>query len=796
MPLADFTTEVLADYKLALVSRRLSELGRKEVLRGKAKFGILGDGKEIPQIALSKVFRKGDFRSGYYRDQTLMLALGHLTPEQFFAQLYADTDPLADPHSAGRQMNCHFATPSVDTEGNWLNLMEQTNTSADISCTAGQMPRALGLALASKKYRQSEALHNYTQFSAKGNEVVFCTIGDASTSEGHFWETINAAGVLRVPLAVFIWDDGFGISVPTKYQTTKGSISELLSGFAEQNDNTSNGILLYEAHGWDYAGLCEIIRKGVERVRKEHIPAVFHIKELTQPLGHSTSGDHRRYKTSERLTWETDMDCIKMMRNWLLDNELATETVLIGLEKAAEQETVAARNAAWKHYSTPIAKTVGQVVGLYDRLLGESSHKTEILAAQKSLQAIIDPYKSDIAKSVRQILLLVREESGAAKAALSAWYKEWQEAIQHTYSSHLYSDSPYSALRVSAIPAVYSEKSPILSGYEVINRCFDEIFSNRPNVFAFGEDVGQIGDVNQGFAGLQSKYGEGRIFDTGIRELTIMGQAIGMAMRGLRPIAEIQYLDYFIYGLQPLSDDAATLHYRTKGIQKAPIIIRTRGHRLEGIWHAGSPIGMLLNALRGILLLVPRNMTQAAGFYNTLLQSDEPAVVIECLNGYRLKEYLPDNIGEFRIPVGVPEVLRAGNDISIVTYGACCRIALEAADRLSELGVSCEIIDVQSLLPFDIGHTIVESIKKTNRVLFLDEDVPGGASAYMLQQVVEKQNAYRYLDSAPATLSAKAHRPAYGSDGDYYSKPNVEDVVEKVYGIMHEADPMVYPSFL
>ena len=764
----------------------------QNVETGKAKFGILGDGKELPQIILSKFFQTGDFRSGYYRDQTLMMALGHLTPQQFFSQLYANTDQAEEPHSSGRQMNCHFATASIDSSGQWRNLMAQTNTSADISCTAGQLPRALGLALASKKYRQLESLHSYTQFSEKGNEVVFCTIGDASTTEGHFWETINAAGVLQVPLAVFVWDDGFGISVPTKYQTTKGSISELLSGF-ERQVAEQNGILIYEVSGWDYAELCQVFRKGIERVRNEQIPAIFHVKELTQPLGHSTSGDHRRYKTPERLAWETEMDGNLIMRNWMLDNELATPEELENLAKEAAQAAISARNQAWQQYSNPIKDTLSHVAKLYDSIAAQSSQKEAVWAAKKLLEAIIDPYKSDISKSVRQVLALLRHEQSAAKEQLQQWYRDWSGEMQETYSSHIYSQS---SLKVPVVPAIYSENSPFLSGYEVINRCFDEIFSRRTDVFAFGEDVGQIGDVNQGFAGLQAKYGDERIFDTGIRELTIMGQAIGMAMRGLRPIAEIQYLDYFIYGLQPLADDAATLYYRTKGIQKSPVIIRTRGHRLEGIWHAGSPIAMLINALRGMLLLVPRNMTQAAGFYNTLLQSDEPAVVIECLNGYRLKEQLPDNIGAFTVAVGVPEILQQGTDITIVTYGSCCRVAMEAAKRLLEMDISCEIIDVQSLLPFDIHHTIVESIKKTNRVLFFDEDVPGGASAYMLQQVVENQNAYRYLDAAPATLSAQPHRPAYGSDGDYYSKPNTEDLVERVYAIMHEADPLTYPLFL
>jgi 2-oxoisovalerate dehydrogenase E1 component len=802
--LDQFKQIVLADYRLAYESREASIWGRKEVISGKAKFGILGDGKELAQIALAKTFQNGDFRSGYYRDQTIMFAIGSLNLEQYFAQLYANPNPDEEPHSAGRQMNCHFATHSLDKNGNWNNLTAQKNTSSDISSTAAQMPRAIGLALASKQFRQTEALKNYPQFSNNGNEVTFCTIGDASTSEGPFWEAINAMNVLQIPLAVSVWDDGYGISVPRKLQTSKGSISTALSGFERNEDG--EGMLIYTAKGWDYAELCRTYRKGIAQVRRHHIPALFHIQEVTQPQGHSTSGDHRRYKSTERLEWEKEYDCITRFKQWILDRDIATADELQTIEKEAKTTVRQAKQRAWESYNQPI----NEAADTLQQHLAQLVPSLDQQPSQSLIQAIWSDFANrqekaisgqgavltmrDIAETARRVLFLSHAQpNNAIRQNLLQWTQNFQATKQDQYSSHLYSQSANATLKIPIVPAQYSDESPLLNGYEILNHCFDALFANNPLVCAFGEDVGNIGDVNQGMVGMQQKYGIDRVFDTGIRELTIMGQGIGMALRGLRPIAEIQYLDYLIYGLQILCDDAATLHYRTAGRQKAPIIVRTRGHRLEGIWHSGSPMGMMLHALRGMLLLVPRNMTQAAGFYNTLLQSDEPAIVIECLNGYRLKERLPDNIGEFTVPVGVPEIIRTGTDLSLITYGACCRIALEAAEWLAKVGIEIEIIDVQSLLPFDVHHYIVQSIRKTNRVLFLDEDVPGGATAYMMQQVMEQQNAYQYLDAAPATLSAQAHRPAYGSDGDYYSKPNAEDVFEKVYSIMHEFSPQKYP---
>lgn len=793
----EFRSEVLADYRLALESREASLWGRKEVISGKAKFGILGDGKELAQIALAKTFQNGDFRSGYYRDQTLMMAIGQLTLEQYFAQLYANPDPEQEPHSAGRQMNAHFATRSLDEYGNWRNLMAQKNSSADVSSTAAQMLRAVGLALASKHYRQTESLQN-THFSEQGNEVTFCTIGDASTSEGHFWEAINAAGVQQIPLAVSVWDDGYGISVPRKYQTTKGSISELLRGF-EPNEDDLQGLAIYVAKGWDYAQLCQTYRQGISQVRQYHQPSLFHIQEITQPQGHSTSGDHRRYKSKERLQWEKDFDCIVRFKQWILQCEIASESELTEIESEAKATVRQAKQRAWDNYTRPIYETAEAFCQQLEQAAAHPLAQEQVrntlsqfrnqLAKAKSGQSAMLAIR-DIAETARRLLLVCRPyPTSQSLQTLAAWTQQLQTQQLQTYSSYLYSHSAQAAHKVPTIKPIYNAQSPELNGYEILNRCFDAAFAREPRLLAFGEDVGNIGDVNQGMVGMQQKYGKHRIFDTGIRELSIMGQGIGLAMRGLRPIAEIQYLDYLIYGLQPLADDLATLQYRTAGRQKAPLIVRTRGHRLEGIWHSGSPIGMMLGSLRGILLLVPRNMTQAAGFYNTLLQSDEPAIVIECLNGYRLKERLPDNIGEFTVPVGTPEVIRQGSDISIVTYGSCCRVATEAAEWLAQVGIDVEVIDVQSLLPFDTAHSIAQAISRTNRVLFLDEDVPGGASAYMMQQVLETQGAYRYLDSAPATLTAQAHRPAYGSDGDYYSKPNAEDVFEKIYAIMHESDP-------
>lgn len=779
--------EVLRDFELGWLSREASLLGRREVLTGKAKFGIFGDGKEVPQLAMAKAFRKGDFRSGYYRDQTLAFALGISSIENFFAQIYADTQN--DPFSGGRQMNSHFATRFFDENGNWISHLDQFNTSSDISPTAAQMARGLGLAMASKKYRENEALRSNTLFSDNGNEVCFCTIGDASTSEGVFWETMNAAAVTRVPLAVSVWDDGYGISVPIEYQTTKASISEALAGF--QVKDAGSGMAIYTAKGWDYPGLIQMYLNGIEKMRETHIPALFHIQELTQPQGHSTSGSHERYKSKERLDWEREWDCLSIMERWILDQELATPKECEEIRKRAKTTAKAARDRAWKAYNAPPQQKLHTLNTIYNELIISVPAIAEV---QKELQHLIDPLRSELLQSARRASYLSLGSSSPARTQLLEWIQKEQETGKRHYATNLYSDSPKSALRVKAVPPVYSDQSPAKNGFEILNTFFDNIFEKYPNTYAFGEDLGNIGDVNQGFANLQKKYGESRIFDTGIREWTIMGQAIGMAMRGLRPIAEIQYLDYLIYGLEPLSDDLATLRYRTNGIQQAPAIIRTRGHRLEGIWHAGSPMSMILGSLRGMYVVTPRNMVQAAGFYNTLLQSDDPAIIIECLNGYRLKEKLPDNIGEYTIPLGVPEILEAGTDVTLVTYGSCVRVAQEGIRLLKQHGISVELIDIQTLLPFDLEHRIVESLKKTNRIVFLDEDVPGGATAYMMQEVLEVQEGYRYLDSAPVTLTAAAHRPPYGSDGDYFSKPNAEDVFECIYKMIYEAAPGRLPA--
>lgn len=786
----EYAREVLKDYWTCCISRETSLLGRKEVLTGKAKFGILGDGKEVPQVAMARAFKKGDWRSGYYRDQTLMFALGISTIEAFFAQLYADTEN--DPFSGGRQMNSHFATANVDKNGEWTSHKNIYNISSDISCTAGQMARGLGLALASKKYRESETLKDSTDFSNKGNEVCFVTIGDASTSEGVFWETLNAAGVLQVPMAVSIWDDGFGISVPKEYQTTKGNISKALSGLEKEKD--TNGIDIYYLKGWDYPSLVKAYKEGIDKMRKTHTPAVFHVDELTQPQGHSTSGSHERYKSKDRLAWEKEKDCIQVMRQWIIDEGIASEEVVNNISAEAKVYVKEARDRAWKAYTTPVKESLAQLKEIYSRLANEASEKVEVNRIIEELRKQIDPVFSTILQNARRMLFFVGHENTPAVKDLKAFVKEGKEKGDERYHSRLYSDSSYSALNIPVVPATYDENAKLINGYQLLNKYFDKTLAEKPNVFAFGEDVGQIGDVNQGFAGLQKRYGKERVFDSGIREWSIMGQAIGMSMRGLRPIAEIQYLDYLIYGLEPLSDDLATLRYRSNGIQQAPAIIRTRGHRLEGIWHAGSPMGMLLGSLRGIYICTPRNMTQAVGMYNTLIQSDDPGLVIECLNGYRLKEQLPNNIGEYTVPLGVPEVLEEGTDVTVVTYGSCIRVVEEAITLLKRRNISVELIDIQTLLPFDLEHRIVVSLQKTNRIVFVDEDVPGGATAYMMQEVLEKQNGYKYLDSAPITISAKAHRPPFGSDGDYFSKPNPEEVFNGVYNLMHEADPQHYPA--
>ncbi|WP_247651837.1 thiamine pyrophosphate-dependent enzyme [Chitinophaga eiseniae] len=782
----EFRKEVLNDYRLACDSREISLLARKEVLTGKAKFGIFGDGKEVAQIAMSKYFQPGDFRSGYYRDQTVAFATGIATPEQFFSQLYADPDLKNEPFSGGRQMNSHFATPNLDKDGNWLNLADMKNSAADMAPTAGQMPRALGLAYASKVFREVEALHTYTGLSHNGNEICFATIGDASTSEGHFWETMNAAGVLQVPLAVFVWDDGYGISVPRKYQTTKNSISAALEGFRKTED--SNGFDIYNVKGWDYAGMCEVFEAAIRKIRETHIPALFHVEEITQPQGHSTSGSHERYKSKERLSWEREFDCNVKMRSWIIENAISDEANLQAIEAEAKVKAQEARKSAWEKYIAPIKAHVQSFIAQATPVAAIAGADADMVnVAIRDLQHNREPLRRDILKATATILLKHASlKADPAIQALQQFYDSYLQEQKDTYNADLYASGVNSALNVPVVPAEYDAEGITINGYEVLNRYFDQLFTNNPKVFAFGEDVGKIGDVNQGFAGLQQKHGKDRIADTGIRELTIMGQGIGLALRGLRPIAEIQYLDYLLYGLQPLSDDVASLQYRTKGIMHCPLIVRTRGHRLEGIWHSGSPMGMIINSLRGMHVCVPRNMVQAAGMYNTLLQANEPALMIESLNGYRLKEKLPANLESFTVPLGIPEVLQAGTDVTIVTYGSMTRIIEEAMVTLSEIGISCELIDVQTLLPFDIHHSIVESLKKTNRILFVDEDVPGGGTGYMFQQVIEVQGGYRWLDVAPRTLSAQAHRPAYGSDGDYFSKPNTEDVIRIVTEMMQE----------
>ena len=782
----DFKNEVLNDYRIANESRQASLTGRKEVLTGKAKFGIFGDGKEIAQIAAAKAFRNGDFRAGYYRGQTFMMAAGLLTVQEFFAQLYAHPSLEADPSSAGRSMNGHFGTRSINEDGSWKNLMEQKNSSSDISPTAGQMPRMLGLAHASKVYREVKGLKDWNSFSSNGDEVCFGSIGDASTSEGGFWEAMNAAAVTGVPLAISVWDDGYGISVPKKFQTVKESISKALSGFNMEDDDET-GIRIYNGKGWDYPGLVEMYAKGVALCRKEHVPALFHVEEVTQPQGHSTSGSHERYKSEERLQWESDFDCIVKMREWMIEKGIATAEQCDQIEKDAKTSVREQKNAAWKAFTTEIESEIAELTAILDNVGND-----EVTALSEGLKKAMDPLRKEIMSTARRSNLLLRK-NGESSAELDAWLKVKNEENHEKFNSTLVSDTPNSAHRIPVVVAEYADDAPMMDGREILRENFDKIFSERPEVVAFGEDLGNIGGVNQGFEGLQGKHGIERIFDVGIRENTIMGQGIGMALRGLRPIAEIQYLDYLLYGIQILSDDLATLQYRTKAGQKCPMIIRTRGHRLEGIWHSGSPMQMILGTLRGVHVCVPRNMTQAAGFYNTMLRSDDPALIIEPLNGYRTKEKLPSNLYDYCLPIGVPEVLSEGTDITLVTYGSCTNIASVAVKQLADLGISAELIDVQTLLPFDTEHSIVESLKKTNRVLFIDEDVPGGATAYMMQKVIEEQGGYFHLDSEPRTLTSKAHRPAYGSDGDYFSKPSLEDMVEAVYEIMSEAHPAKYP---
>lgn len=776
-----FRNAVIEDYRVAVVSREVSLLGRREVLTGKAKFGIFGDGKEVAQIAMAKFFREGDFRSGYYRDQTFMFATGLATVEQYFSQLYADPDH--DPFSAGRQMNAHFSTPFVDKEGAWLDLANRKNISSDIAPTAGQMPRALGLAFASKCFRSSRHQQELEHLSHNGNEICFCTIGDASTTEGHFWETINAAGVLQVPLAVFVWDDGYGISVPKNIQTTKGSISAALKGFQKGED--TNGIQIYKVKAWDYAGMCAVFEEALQQLRETHVPVLFHVEEVTQPQGHSTSGSHERYKTPERLEWEKEWDCLKKMKEWLIENGLATADELAELEAGAKTHVRESRNLAWEKYVTPIKEQAAKAAEL---IRGTMVNDIDLYGKLQQLANELEHNKEPLRRDVLRTLALATEAAPHSPSAieLRTYSDSLFEASKDLYNSHLYNEGPKSALNVTEVKPMIAPDASTVNGYEVLNKYFDLLFAANPKVYAFGEDVGHIGDVNQGFAGLQDKHGKDRILDTGIRELTIVGQGIGMALRGLRPIAEIQYLDYLLYGLQPLSDDVATTHFRTKGQQSCPLIIRTRGHRLEGIWHSGSPLGMMINALRGLYICVPRNMVQAVGFYNSLLQSNDPAVVVECLNGYRLKEKLPANLLEYTIPLGVPDIIREGTDVTVVSYGSVLRIIQDAADRLEKEGISCEIIDVQTLLPFDINHSILESLKKTSRIIFVDEDVPGGASAYMYNKVMEEQGGYKWLDASPRTITGKAHRPGYGSDGDYFGKPSAEEIISAVRAVMAE----------
>lgn len=784
--------EVLNDYRIAFESREASLIGRKEVFMGKAKFGIFGDGKELAQIAMSKVFKNGDFRSGYYRDQTFMLAIGGLTLQEYFAQLYAHTSVEAEPASGGRSMNGHFANRLLDENGAWKKQTEMKNSSADISPTAGQMPRLVGLAYASKLYRQNEDLHQFSDFSVKGNEVAFGTIGNASTSEGHFFEAVNAAGVLQVPMVLSVWDDDYGISVPKEYHTTGGSISDFLAGIQRTKDKA--GYEIFRTKGWDYEDLLKTFEKATKVAREEHVPVLIHVQEMTQPQGHSTSGSHERYKSKERLEWEKAHDCIAKFRAWIIDNELATEEEVAALEKEAKTTAKVARESAWKAFMNDIKVDQDRAVEIMEALGEESEFGGTIVQIVSELKKTLNSIRLDTIRAVKKVLRITRSEDTSSRASLVAWLKQAEVVNAERYSSHVMSASSEASIDVKEVKAEYSESSPLVDGREVLQACFDAALSRDPRVFAIGEDVGKIGDVNQAFAGLQAKYGELRVTDTGIRETTIIGQGIGAALRGLRPITEIQYLDYLLYAIQTLSDDLATLQYRTAGGQKAPLIIRTRGHRLEGVWHSGSPIGMILHSLRGVNVLVPRNMTQAAGFYNTMLRSDDPALIIECLNGYRLKERIPDNIGEFTAPLGKPEILRQGTDVTVVTYGSMCRIVMQAAQELEEVGVSVEVIDVQTLLPFDVDHSIVESLKKTSRVVFADEDVPGGASAYMMQKVVEEQEGYFHLDSQPVTITSKEHRPAYASDGDYFSKPSVETVFDKVYALMSEVEPNRFPA--
>ncbi|ARV10898.1 transketolase [Gilvibacter sp. SZ-19] len=788
----DFKAQVLNDYRIAVTSRECSLLGRREVLTGKAKFGIFGDGKEVPQLAWAKAFKNGDWRSGYYRDQTFMMAIGALSIQQFFAGLYAHTDLEHDPMSAGRQMGGHFATHSVDANGQWKRLTDQKNSSSDVSPTASQMPRLLGLAQASKIFRNVPELSGHTQFSKGGDEVAWGTIGNASTSEGHFWETINAAGVLQVPMVVSVWDDEYGISVHAKDQTTKENISAVLSGF--QRNSEEDGYEIMTVKGWDYAELINTYQQAAKLAREEHVPVLIHVQELTQPQGHSTSGSHERYKSPERLQWEQEHDCNLKMREWMLANNIATEEDLDTLEKSIKKEVRDGKKAAWNAYLQGQLQEQKEALDLLAAVEAVSANGSFIKPIREQLAANTEPFRSDILKATRSVLPYLVGETSEAKTKLQQWISDYKARIQPKYSAHLYSEHEGKATAIAEVLPVYNNAPEEVDGRVVLRDNFEHIFKTKPETLIFGEDSGQIGDVNQGLEGLQEKFGALRVADAGIREATILGQGIGMAMRGLRPIAEIQYLDYILYCIQIMSDDLATVRYRTHGTQKAPLIVRTRGHRLEGIWHSGSQMAALIHLLRGMYILVPRNMTKAAGFYNTLLESDEPGLIVECLNGYRLKEKMPSNLGEFRTPIGVVETVKEGSDITLVSYGSTLRLVEQAAKSLLQVGIDAEVIDAQSLLPFDLNQDVAKSVAKTNRLLVVDEDMPGGTSAYLLQEILEKQDVWQYLDSKPQTLAAQAHRPAYGSDGDYFSKPSAEDIFEKVYSIMHEANPEEFPK--
>jgi len=787
-----FKVVVLNDYRIGFESRQASLIGRREVLTGKAKFGIFGDGKEVAQLAMAKAFQNGDWRAGYYRDQTFMFATGMSNLKEFFAQLYAYPDIEKDPASAGRQMNCHYATRFVHPDGNWKNQVEVKNCSADISTTGGHMPRLLGLAYASKLYRQNPDLHQFDKFSINGNEVAFGTIGNGSTSEGLFFEALNAAGVMQVPMAISVWDDAYAISVPARLQTTKEDISEILKGF--QRDGNSNGYEIFKVRGWDYVALCETYERAIRLCRDEHVPVLIHVIEMTQPQGHSTSGSHERYKTKDRLEWENEHDCLVKMRKWIVESAIATDEELDELEATAKKYVRTCQRDAWSDLEAEIKAEMDRAIDLVTKMARASEVKDQLMAVAEELRACVDPGRKDVASAARKALRLTVREITSERQGLTNWLNAENIKNKDRFNSKLFGDTPYSPLKVRVVPAVFNADPRILDGREVLNACFEANFERDRTLVAFGEDVGAIGDVNQGFAGLQGKFGDLRITDTGIREATIIGQGIGLAMRGLRPIAEIQYLDYLLYSINVLSDDLATLSYRTRGGQKAPLIVRTRGHRLEGIWHSGSPLGLILNSMRGLHICVPRDMTQAAGMYNTLFRGDEPALVIECLNGYRLKEKLPNNVGEFTVPLGKAEILRTGNDMTIVSYGSTLRIVMEAANQLEKMGINIEVIDPQTLYPFDMDNICGNSLSKTSKLLVVDEDLPGAASAYILQNILELQNGYYSLDAPPKTLTAKAHRPPYGSDGDYFTKPSVDDVIETIYGMMSDSNPSLYPA--